>query len=957
MTELTPNSKQQKLIDNTEGLYVVDAGPGTGKTFTITRRYVEIIAQPDIEPDDVLLVTFTNSAATEMRDRIVAESSEYGMQELADAPIQTFHSHCSTLLQEHGHAAPTHLDIDDRITNSTRVIEEELVEEDLFREFVGQFRDSHPEYTDYFRALSDPLELLAVIKELASKGVFPTADGWYRNGEAHLDGNWEAFKEQFDAINEPRNDGRKQSKLRSKLSRYGKYRTYLPDAPSRSEVRGSGTKQLPDEIAERVFEAERSDLKGFLRSVYHAYLEFALSRNYLNFGFLQLFAFVLLCENDRLRESVGFEYVMVDEFQDSSEIQFKLALLLADTDNLCVVGDWKQSIYSFQYAAVENIQHFEDRIGRFTAELNSDRQRVEFDLGGIERIELEENYRSTESIIRFSEQAMVTPATDREAIDEEVLDDVVELESNAAFDNTNIEAMAHEEEYAAVLSKIQTIVGNETYAVEDENGERRLPRYEDIAVLTRTRDFGRELLNLADEHSFPLSYEGGVELFRTDPAKLLLAWLRILEYDADRGWAVVLEEAGYTLDTIDHLLETETYPSNMTAFREELASYEAVGTVARRVFKQYDFHGGYVDVLLDMIQSLHDSTTTLTRGDLIRFIERGIEEGSTHEVSTSAGDNSVTVQTIHSAKGLEYPIVIVADLNDGRFPPQSGNSGVIRYEESVGVRQRKVYSDHGEYPHVYDKWQYDVYRHCLGTDYDEERRLLYVAITRAEQHVCLVGGDNPSTFLTEIGPEVVEASTEIKASAGTVSAQSQLPFVVSPPAGPTGYSPHSLMDDAVFEQEDVSAEPDQRGMAYGSAVHGFAEKYAAGKAVTPSNPDEEAIKALLDGLSGQLIVEEETVLPMEIDGTQVTISGIADLVHVSEEAVEIVDHKTDQTRRAHEEYRKQLSVYYHVLDTVYPERTVTATVFYTADAEQVTVEPLSIGELKSIVSEMEAVGK
>ena len=80
MTELTPNHRQQELIDSTEGLYVVDAGPGTGKTFTITGRYVEIISQPDVEPDDVLLVTFTNSAATEMRDRIVAESSAYGMQ-------------------------------------------------------------------------------------------------------------------------------------------------------------------------------------------------------------------------------------------------------------------------------------------------------------------------------------------------------------------------------------------------------------------------------------------------------------------------------------------------------------------------------------------------------------------------------------------------------------------------------------------------------------------------------------------------------------------------------------------------------------------------------------------------------------------------------------------------------------------------------------------------------------
>jgi len=949
MSDVTPNPKQQKLISNTEGIYVVDAGPGTGKTFTITRRYVEIVGQAGVEPDDILLVTFTNSAATEMRDRIVAESTEYGMQELADAPIQTFHSHCSTLLQEHGHAAPTHLGIDDRITSSTRLIEEEMVEQDLFREFISQFRDEHPEYADYFRAVSDPVELLDVIKQLAAKGVFPTADGWYRDGESHLDGDFEAFKSKFDAVNEPRNGGSKQSKLRDKLSRYGSRRTFLPDAPSKTEIRGGrGTKQLNEQVAERVFNDDRTELKAFLRELYHEYLTFALSRNYLNFGFLQLFAFVLLCENDSLRDAVSFEYVMIDEFQDSSEIQFKLALLLAGTDNFCVVGDWKQSIYSFQYAAVENIQHFDDRIEQFTAELNSDRQRVSLNLDAIEPIKLEENYRSTDSIIRFSEQALVTPATDKDSVDEGLLEEVVELQSNAAFDNSNIEAIAHEDEYAAVLSKIQAIEGSDEYAVEDEDGEPRPPRYEDIAVLTRTRDFGRELLNLAEEHDFPLSYEGGVELFRTDAAKLLLAWLRILEYDANRGWAVVLEEAGYTLDTIDHLLETDTYPDNMTSFRDELAGFDAVGTVARRVFEKYGFRGGYADVLLDMIQSLHD-TTTLTRGYLIRFIEQGIESGSTHEVSTSASDDSVTVQTIHSAKGLEYPIVIVADMNDGRFPPQLNDSSVIRYNEAVGLRQRKVYGDIGEYPHVYDKWQYDIYRHCLGTDYDEERRLLYVAITRAENHVCLVGGETPNMFLEELPPEITEAATDIGEVDRGDTAQSQLPFIVSTPEGPTGYSPHSLMDEDIFEEEDGVDTGDTRGTAFGSEVHDFAEDYALGEAVRPLNPDEEAIKAFLDGLDGKCYVEESAVLPLEVDGGRVTISGIADLVHVTDDYIEIVDYKTDQTRRAHEEYRKQLSVYYHVLDAEYPDRKVIPTIFYTTDAEQVTIDPLSTTELQSLV--------
>jgi len=108
--------------------------------------------------------------------------------------------------------------------------------------------------------------------------------------------------------------------------------------------------------------------------------------------------------------------------------------------------------------------------------------------------------------------------------------------------------------------------------------------------------------------------------------------------------------AGYTLDEVKHVLDSEEYPTNMQAFNSELASLETVGGAAQRVFSRYDYDGAYADVLLTTIQSVH-SATTLTRGDLIRFIERGIEDGSTHEVHASAGMNSVTVQTIHAAQG------------------------------------------------------------------------------------------------------------------------------------------------------------------------------------------------------------------------------------------------------------------------------------------------------------------
>jgi superfamily I DNA/RNA helicase len=251
---------------------------------------------------------------------------------------------------------------------------------------------------------------------------------------------------------------------------------------------------------------------------------------------------------------------MIDEFQDSSEIQFKLSLLLADTNNVCVVGDWKQSIYSFQYAAVENITEFESRLDRFVDELNEDYERVSWATRPIIDIELVENYRSTQDILDFSEHSLVTPAASTDDVDETaVRDRSVSLSSNAVHENSQIEAIQHEDEHEAVLTKIQEIVGNDAYQVE-EDGELRLPEYGDIAVLTRTRDFGRELLSVAEAHGLPMAYEGGIELFRSDPAKLLVAWLRILESDAERGWAVVLEEAGYTLDEVKQVLDSEEYP-------------------------------------------------------------------------------------------------------------------------------------------------------------------------------------------------------------------------------------------------------------------------------------------------------------------------------------------------------------------------------------------------------------
>ena len=953
MSEPTPNERQQELIDGTEGLYLVDAGPGTGKTFAITRRYAAIVDQPRVDPEDVLLATFTRGAATEMKERIV-EHSSYALRELADAPIQTFHSLSHDVLSEHGYDAPAHLGLEAPITDSIQILEDDLVAARRFREFFSRFQSQHPEYAPFYRVIGGPGEIQDLIEELAAKGIAPTVEGWYQDGKAHLEGDFDAFKAQFDARNQPRNDGGKQSPLRDALSRFGKRKTYRSDAPSKTELRGPrGTKQLEAEIAERVFHEDRADLTAFVHDAYVEYLQFALQRNYLTFGFLQLFAFVLLRENPRVREAVETEYVIVDEFQDTSEIQFKLALLASATDNLCAVGDWKQSIYSFQYADVENIQAFEERLESFSADLNDDARRVAIDPETLTRIELEENYRSTQSLIDFSEQAITTPARQGETVDPPSRE-LVELDSNAAFDNTTIEGVTSPDEHEAVLETIQTIVGNDEYAVEGEDGQPRTPTHGDIAVFTRTRDYGRELLAVAEEYGVPMAYDGGIELYRTDPAKLLLAWLRILASDADRGWAVVLEQAGYTLDEIDHLLETERYPDDLADFRDDLAELEAVGAVARRVFDRYGFSGETADALLHTLQSLYE-TTTVTPGEVIQLIEAGIETGSTVDVHTNAGEDSVTVQTIHAAKGLEYPIVLMANMNDGRFPPQTRDRAVIQYQDPVGLRQRKIDAEDHGVPHVYDNWRFDVLRQCLDRNLDEERRLLYVGITRAESHLVFVGGEEPNTFLEELSVAVESVDPTVEPSSATGHVATELPFTVPVPEGPVGETPHSLMDESVFEgdsegtREGSDPVHSTGGIDVGEEAHEFAEAYARGEAITPDGPHQERIASFLDGLSGTLHVEQPATLPLEVDGKRVSISGVIDLVHETEDRVEIVDYKTDSTRRAEAEYRKQLSVYAQVLEAWVPEKAVTASILYTSSGERVRIEPLSRDELRALV--------
>jgi ATP-dependent helicase/nuclease subunit A len=741
-----PNKQQKKLINNIDGIKLVDAGAGTGKTFTITRRYRKIL-ESGSDPEDIFLVTFTNNAADQMKERI-AQKVDESISSIMDAPISTFHSHCQKILKQSGFNAPEILGFDSQIPEQYTVMESSIREGQEFDRFIKQFRSRHPEHQDFFRIAYDESDYLNLLRNLSAKGVIPTKDGWFGDSRKHLEGDKEKFKELFKEANKPvesGNGGQKQSELRRRLYSY-KWKDFTEDAPEIDDLRGGyGSKQVSSAYADRAFEEDREELIKFIHDIYTEYIEYCLNRNYLNFSFILMFAYVLLHSSKEVREKQSFDYLMIDEFQDTNEIQFKLALLLADKPNVMVVGDWKQSIYSFQYANVDNILEFEDKLESYREELNKEEEKVEFPVTEVEQHSLIQNYRSTQKILDTAEKTLSVKANRHENPGQP---DITSLESAVDQGEGEVKKIESPHEIETVLAEVQKVVDNPDYTIATEEGERHL-KYSDIAVLTRNRSFGLDLQNKAEEHSIPASYEGGIEIFNTKQGKLLLAWLRLLNNRKSRkGWVPLLEHTGYNLDEARGILEEEEYPSNILEFREKLENKKTIQGVVASVFQRY----GLVDSVSAKIIEIIDTTfnnSYISRSELISFIEQNIEEGETYQTDNTSTDNAVTVQTIHAAKGLEYPVVFVSNINQDRFPSTSSSSSAVQFEETTGIRMRKNYiSEDGL---VYDSWKTEIMNKTLPQNYDEERRLFYVASTRAEKYLYMTAeSGNMSTFFSEI---------------------------------------------------------------------------------------------------------------------------------------------------------------------------------------------------------------
>ncbi|HHN82122.1 MAG TPA: ATP-dependent helicase, partial [Methanomicrobia archaeon] len=519
---MASNQAQEEVIRTTEGILLVDAGPGTGKTYTITKRYISILDNdPEATPEDILLLTFSNNAADNMKRKVMSELTKRDPATLWDAKISTFHAFCKSILTTYTYKVPSLLGYGERLSPSFSILENDVGEHMFFSKVYNAFyernKDVHREMVSIVGDNSD--QVLRIIKQLLSKGIFPTRDDWFLDGRSHLEGDWESFCVRMRVENTcpMGKKGPTQARMLKRLKTRRANKIYLDASPTLLEG-----KNIPEGDIREAFHEDREKEISFIHDIYLFYIKRAIRAGMLPFDFLIMLVFLILHDDDDIRRSVAFDYVMVDEFQDTNEMQFMLTLLLMKSNNLCAVGDWKQGIYGFRYASIDNILEFQERIGRYKAQLNEGRTRIHFPVD-VEAREFTINYRSTQTLLDTSFGSLYIEATNEDAVEAEALGEaitplVAHREEGHLSDVRFYTADDNDAEVEMIIALIQDMMADDKVRIIDEGAEGgclRPIRYEDIAVLSRTRDFGLRLQGRAAHYGVPVVFEGGTEIFNS----------------------------------------------------------------------------------------------------------------------------------------------------------------------------------------------------------------------------------------------------------------------------------------------------------------------------------------------------------------------------------------------------------------------------------------------------------
>jgi DNA helicase-2/ATP-dependent DNA helicase PcrA len=672
------NEEQQKAVTHGEGPLLIIAGAGTGKTTVVTKRIEHLIIEKQIPPSSILALTFTEKAAQEMESRI-DEILPYGYTTLW---IETFHAFCDRILrQEAIHIGLT--------PNYTLLSEAECL---LFlRKHLFDFE------LEYFRPLGNPMKFL--------QGML-----------THF------------------------SRLRDDDITPAQYIAYAV----KREKQQTEEQDDPAEI--------KKNLE--LAHAFAKYEELKSKEGVMDYSNLISNTLKLFRDRPAILKQYQeqFQYVFVDEFQDTNFAQNELAILLAGKrKNITVVGDDDQSIYRWRGAAIANMLQFRSHFP--TAEI----------------VALNKNYRSTQTILDGAYKLIQNNNPDRLEVRENIdkrLQGMRGIEGDAI---SFILENGGDEEAEAVAKAIQTEV------------KKTKRPYNQIAILVRANDHATPFQRALDRLGIPFQFLGPGHLYEQEEIKDLIAYLHVLadfEDTASLYRVITMPVFGLqardisallnfskrgnmclfeAMEQVDNTMLTEAGKEKAHHIVEMLKKHleqvpkEQAGQILYHFFEDSGLLEHYLDPssvrtekeaqniakLFEKLQGFANNKTDASVFAVVDWIDLSMELGESPmaaEVDWTR-NNAVNILTIHSSKGLEFPVVFVVNLVTQRFPSRDR-------KEQIPVPP-------------------DIIREALpegNENMQEERRLFYVAITRAQEKLYLTSARfyNEGKRERKISPFVME---------------------------------------------------------------------------------------------------------------------------------------------------------------------------------------------------------
>lgn len=602
------NPVQQEAARCTEGPLLILAGAGSGKTRVLTHRIAYLIEEKQVNPWNIMAITFTNKAAQEMRER-VDRLVQFGSESIW---VATFHSSCVRILRRY---------IDKLGYDNSFTIYDTDDQKSVIRKVVKELELDPKQYREG--------PLLGVISS-AKNGML---------------------------------------------------------TPQDFEDEAGGDFRMCQEA-----------------KIYSQYQKTLIENNAVDFDDLLLLTVRLFREHHEILDAYQerLRYIMVDEYQDTNAVQFELIRLLSGKyHNLCVVGDDDQSIYKFRGADITNILSFEEAFP------------------GAKVVKLEQNYRSTNRIL---EAANAVIANNEHRKEKRLWSENGEGKPVAfrQFETAYAEA-------ESIIDEIKTSV---------LAGKRC---YRDHAILYRTNAQSRAFEEKCIAKSVPYRLVGGVNFYQRQEIKDILAYLKTIDSGRDDlsvTRIVNVPKRGIGQATLNKLsLYASEHGLRLFQAMEQVGDIPGMGKAAdkikgfvnqimvfRALSKELDAAALIECILeqsgyLEELEKLEEDKAAQKQENLEELQNKAADYYASHEdaaltdfleevalvadIDSMDNADSLTLMTLHSAKGLEFPVVYMTGMEEGLFPSYMS----INSEDK--------------------------------NDIEEERRLCYVGITRAMQELTL----------------------------------------------------------------------------------------------------------------------------------------------------------------------------------------------------------------------------